>query len=289
MNDTSPPPAIGHNSIANLSEILDETYLPLMRDIAQMVLRLETEAPDECKSDADAGVCSDLYKDADTLIRRIESHRVHEKAPFLEGGTKVDSFFKGATKLVAGPAKLVADRNFAWLRLKREAAARELHERAEALRRQAEAERKREAEAAAAAVKARLEAEGHRKVELIEQKTATAEGHETRAATASDRATLFEEQAAEAERAAEAPASDLARTRGKSSLGTLQEVPAFEVEDWEIVPLDKLRPYLDRDAIGKAIKGFMTIHKAHVFQDDGRKLLAGVRFFKTDKGQIRRG
>lgn len=84
-----------------------------------------------------------------------------------------------------------------------------------------------------------------------------------------------------AEKAAEAPAADLARTRGEyGSVGTLQERWDYRVVDWPAVDLEALRPFLARDDIEKSIRAFINVNK-------GDRELAGVEIFPDLQGQTR--
>ena len=94
-----------------------------------------------------------------------------------------------------------------------------------------------------------------------------------------DRAEEAEENARRAEAAARAKSADLTRVRSASgAVATTRTSWAFDITDLDAIPLDKIRPYLARDAIEKALRTAVRF---------GARDIAGVRIFQDDKATFR--
>jgi hypothetical protein len=280
-------PAIGHNSIANLDGVLRDQYSSLEERTLVMLEKLES-APEPIERDEDAGLCSDAYGEALALWKDAEAIRVKEKAPFLEGGGKVDSYFNEIKKRIADAGKLVHDRVTAWNIAKRREEERKARARQEELdriareaRERAEAEERRAAEARAAA-------ERSRKAETQAAAEARADVHDNAAEAARARAESAAEEARVAEERSRRIPKEDTRTRGRATQSNIRDVPAFEVLDYELIPPDRLWPYIDRIAIDKALKAFLTVQKSAALAGEGTSAIPGVRFFLEERGQIRR-
>lgn len=137
---------------------------------AKRLLEAEERLPAEVSDDETSGKLGDFIKQVKTAYKGLENIRSAEKEVYLEGGRKVDGFFKKHTdKLKSLVAKAEAV-NAAYLQKKKDEEKRRLEEEAEkkrleaeaqireAQRKQREAEEKRK-EAEAAERKAREEAE----------------------------------------------------------------------------------------------------------------------------------
>jgi flagellar biosynthesis GTPase FlhF len=167
----------------------------------------------------------------------IEAYRKSEKEPYLRGGQAVDGWFGKIAERLDKTMKVLHHRVNDY---QQEKLARERHVREEAERKARE-----EARAAEEAAKrARSEA---RKQEL-----------EVLAQLAKQRAELARDEAAKA------PA-DITRQRfGSGAMTTMARDPKVEIVDWDLLPLDRLRPYLRRDDIEKAVRAWA---KASSYKD----------------------
>lgn len=280
-------PAIGHNAIANLAEVLQEVYAGFERDVNDMLTKIVEKAPREIGDDKASGVVSDLIKEADDLMKLKEKYRTSEVAPFLAGQRTCNGHFNGVVSQLDETLRRLQSMSTAYMRRKQqEADAKAERERREARQREEDARRK-AIEAQNAADEARRKAEAARKPANREAANVQVEGFQSIADRAAGEAAQHAQEAEEARKRLEAKPAEKGRTRGESSLSTLRGVPAFEVLQWERIPLEELRPYLERAAIEKAIKGFQKSRGDSVYVDDGTTTLAGVRFFRDAKGTWR--
>ena len=244
---------MGHNNPPTLLEQLSEDYAQLRHEVEKIADRANT-APRAIKTDSDLDTVGNLIKDASALSRKADASRKAAKDPSLQAGRDVDTFFKQFSerleRIQSTFQKLADD-----------------HAKAKA----AEARRKAEEEAK------RLREEEERQREIARRaeesnRAKTADKHEAKADEVAERA-------AEAEQAAQASAADLTRTRTASgTLATAQTEWAFEVIDFDAIPLNQLRPYFKREEVEKAVRAFMKT---------GRRELAGVRFFEDVKARFR--
>lgn len=137
--------------------------------------------------------------------KAIEEQRVYLKEPFLEGGRRIDAFFKGPLERLDEAARLISGRMLAFKKAEDEKAAkarREAEERAAAERRELERQRQ-----AAEAEQRRLAEEQRRAHEEADRKAAEARkaGDEAAAREAEEAAYAKARQAdIEAQAAAEA-------------------------------------------------------------------------------------
>lgn len=246
---------IGHNAPPPLRDILAENHASLLREVEALADRANA-APRQINDDADFDTVGTLAKDAGALVRRVDGFRKTEKEPYLQAGREVDGFFGAMTdrldRIKAAFQKIADD-----------------HMRAKA----AEERRRREEEAR----KAREEEERQREIARRAEeanRAKTAEKHDAKA-------DALAEKAAIAEASAQASAADLTRTRTASgTLATARTEWAFEITDVDAIPLDKLRPYLPRAEIEKAIRAYVRFHK-------DAAPLAGVRIFEDVRASFR--
>jgi hypothetical protein len=167
----------------------------------------------------------------------VEAYRKAEKEPYLRGGQAVDGWFGQIAERLDKTLKVLHHRvnDYQQEKLARERRARE------------EAERKAREEARVAEEAAKRARNEARKREL-----------EIEAQMAKQRADLAAEQAAQA------PA-DITRQRfGSGAMATMARDPKVEIVDWDLLPLDRLRPYLRRDDIEKAVRAWA---KASSYKD----------------------
>ena len=207
-------------------------------------------------SDEDLGACGDVVRDARAVLKRVKQAKTIAKDPFLQGGREVDAFF-------AVPAERL-DRVIATL-----------EERCSEYQRAKAAEARRLAEDEAR--RARDKAEGERR----KAEEAVAAGRLSFAARAEDRAQAADERAERAERDATARAADLTRSRSAAgTLATARQTWKGEIVDLASVDLEKLRPFIKREAIDAALNAFVRINK-------GTVEVAGCRIFEDIRAAFR--
>lgn len=246
---------IGHNNPPSHLELLAEKYRHHAADVEGLAA-VANNAPRAIKSDADLEAVSSLVKDARSLVKKIDASRVAEKEPHLTAGREVDTFFATMAERVIRISKVfqqIADD----------------HARAKA----EEARRKAAAEAEAARAEAARQADLARRAQEA-NRLETAEKYDAFSSASTAKAERAEEVLS-------ASAADL--TRQRLSSGTLASAKGewtFEITDYEAIPLDKLRPYLKRDAIDAAIRQFVRMNK-------DKADLPGVRIFEDVKAVIR--
>lgn len=239
-----------------------------LRDRVQTVLE-QTAAtmPAKVADDTDFERVSKAVVEMRDLGKHIEAIREQEKAPHYRRGQGVDAFFgtlrDGLAKLageIAARGDVYRKAKMERERIERERKAREERERAEAARRAAEEASRKAADAAAAAARAR-------KAETVEQRTSEAAGAAVVAAEARIGARAAQEAADAALKLAEASAADLSRQRfGSGHMVTAKQVPHVEITNYNILPLELLRPYIRRADLEHAVKQYarMTEYKVQV-------------------------
>lgn len=282
-------PAIGDNSqAAKLSELLLDRFPKLSKD-AQALLDRIGLLPPEIRDDKTHSPYADLAKEISAFVKRCEAYRVNEKEPWLSGVRQVDQFFKSVSDPLEAALEDLGTKIGEYLTAKKEAEEarlRALKLKADnELRAKAEEARKREAEATkavkAAAAKvsktAGVSAAAAKRRILAALPAPVARKIEAAGAAAHDVTTAERRVDHIAQRQA-GPAAAMARTRSTQAVSTLQEEWTFTITDIRKIPLEELRPYLNTEAIEKAITGFMKT---------GRRQLKGVKFFKKPRAQIR--
>lgn len=231
-------------------ERLKETYSLEVGAVDDLAARANA-APAEIRSDDELAAIGDIAAAAGKKQRELDTLRETEKRPFLAAGREVDGFFKTPIDRLDRIKRAMTDRATKFQRAKADA---ERRAREEAERR------------------ARAEAEERR----LQAEKAAAAGRIDDAVAEAEAAAQAERAARQATAETAAKASDMTRVRSESgTLITTKTEMAFEVENYDAIPLDKLRPYLDRAAIDKAIRAFMKINKA-------ASRLGGVRFFEAE-------
>lgn len=193
------------------------------KELLDQARALPTTVTDEAAVEAFSLVIRSLRDHTAT----VEAYRKAEKEPYLRGGQAVDGWFGNIAERLGKAMKLLHNRvddyqqaKLQRLKLEREAAERKAREEA------------RKAEEAAR--KARSE---ERRQELeVEAK-------------------LAQQRAVAAQARAEETPAEMTRSRFQSgAMATMARDPQVSVLDWDAIPLDKLRPYLRRDDILKAVK-----------------------------------
>lgn len=248
------PADIGHNR-APISDVLAEQYSDLAARVEAIATRANL-APKAIATDTDLNTIGALIRDTRELSGETDKKRESEKRPYLQAGRDVDAFFKVFTDRldrISTVFKKIADD----------------HARAVA----AEARRRAEDEARKAREEADRQAEIARRAEEA-NRLKTAEKHEAKAEAA-------EQRAEQAEAVAASSAADLVRSRTDSGiLSTARTEWAFEITDYDAIPLDKLRPYLKREHVEQAIRAFVKLQKQAA-------ALPGVRVFEDVKSSFR--
>lgn len=257
MQAHSEPAPIGHNQPPEptLIERLSEVY-SLEIDRAARLAKRANAAPAAVANDDDLAAIGEIGAEAGKLWKQIENLREIEKKPFLDAGKTVQNYFSPTLDRLERIKKAMTGRATVYQRAKataaraaRDAAEKEARERADAARREAE--------------------------------KAAAAGRADDAIADLEAAQAAEQQAAQARRdAAATSAADDTRLRAGETTITTRTEWAFEIADYDAIPLDKLRPYLDRTAVEKALRQFLKFNK-------GASALAGVRFFQQEIAQFR--
>lgn len=278
MSDLNEDPiaGIGHNKslpylIAEeadlpqkVSEYLTEEYSKLSARVKDL-LDEARELPHVIEDDDVMGRYAKLIKGFRDLTKEIESHHAKEKAPYFRSAQSADNFFftlwgkcmrrgKGEK---AGAADVLQSRleDYNQRKLAAERARREAEERR--LRREAEEARQAEIAAARKAEEDRLAAERARKPETIESKTAVADVSEQVAAQASADADLAVSKAQEARADAAARPADMVRARVDDGPTVTMGTETYAtVEDYDLLDIMKLRPFIAQDALDKALRAW---------------------------------
>ena len=260
-------PAPLSNMPPPLRERLQSDHEKMLIAVAEIVDRADALAKTSIFDDESATAFSDMIKDISKYDKRVEALRVDEKEPFLESGRVVDGFFKEQAGKLQKAQRSLNDILTTYLNDKAE------RERAERIAREKlERERAEEARRVAdEALRAAQEAEAARR-------SADADALLNKALAADQKATMQEVQQLRAERDVAARPADMARTRGVSSLATLTTSWESEVQDFEAIPLDILRPHIPRAAIEQAIRSFVRA---------GGRELAGVKIYEQSKASVR--
>lgn len=226
-----------------------------------------TNAPKEITSDEEHSTLVKIVKDARNIGKTLKSHFEKEKAPHLEAGRTVDTFFKKPRERMESVVTAMEKR----IKVRLDAIAA-----AEQARIAEEARQAREKEQLA-----REEAE--RQLREAAAKTSNSDVRETRmieAAASTAVAKAHETEARGLEVAAAAKPAELARTRTEEGLSTLTTFWDYEITDIEAVSLVKLRPFFSQPDIEKAIRQFIKTH-------GGSQTLSGVHIFRNTKATVR--
>lgn len=247
-------PTIGDNSgNVPLREILAETHAAIAAQVDELH-ELAAGAPKAIRGEDDLGLIGDIVKQAVAVTKNIEASRVAAKEPYLKAGREVDAFFKLLVERITAIEKPLRQMATDYQREKAAEERRRLEEKA----RQQREEETRQREIARQAEEA--------------NRRAAASKAETAAGLAAARA-------AENESAAAAPAAEL--TRHRSAGGTIITTETrwtFEIVDLDAVPLERIRPYLTRADIEKAVRSFVRV---------GGRELPGVRIYPDETAAFR--
>lgn len=268
--DTSGSHPKDHNNPPTLTEQLAEKYEELRKEVNDIAARAN-ETPRTIEDSKQVEVIGTLIVDAKKLAKRVDAFRTDEKAPHLQAGRDVDAFFNNfhdRLTRIADTFQDIADDHA------RKVAAEERRKRAEEQRRIEEEQR-------------RLEEEQERQREIAEREAErnrpkAAAKHEAKAESLADQSEELAERVEEAAAAVAAPAAELVERQTFSSgvKSRAKSEFAFEITDYQSIPLDKLRPYLKRAEVEKAIKSFIKVN-------EDKEPLPGVRIYEDVKAQFR--
>lgn len=205
-----------------------------------------------------AGKVGDFIKQLTALNKTAETRRTGAKEPYLEGGRNIDGFFKSITDPVLKLKTNVERTLTIYAREKADRERRERMEQERLAREAAEAARKAAEEAArAAADAAALD----------------------RAIEAEKAAETAQADLVKAERAADAKAAEMSRTRGEyGSMSSLRTSWVFDEIDRATLDLEALRPYLPVDGLEKAVRAFIK---------SGGRELRGTTIYETTNAVVR--
>lgn len=250
------PANLGHNRPNVEDQVRDRLAADYEATIHRVgdLLAQATILPASVSDDDESGRVSDFVKSVADEIKKIEAFREAEKAPHLQAGRAVDGFFKALNEKLDRLKRQLETSVGIYLRAKA-AEERRRREEAERIAREEAARKLREAEAAAD----RAAQEANTKIE---------------------EAFAAEAEATKAAQAAAAKPAELARTRSveSGSLATLKQEWVFEVENYDAIPLDVIRPFIPLPAFDQAIRAFVKA---------GHRSLPGVRIYEIEKAVIR--
>lgn len=256
MTDDAPA-GLGHNNPPEptLREQLEEAAKPLLVTVEALAKRANG-LPKKVGSDEDLGGYGDVVKDARKSIKSLKDTKAAAKQPYIDAGKEIEAFFAVPVERLERIVKTLEDRASDWQRAKAEEARRVAAEEARKAREKADEERRR-AEAAAEA------------------------GRANSAARAADKADAHDDRAERAEREAQAKAADLTRTRSASgTLATAKQSWKGEIVDIAKVDLERLRPFIKREALEMALNQFVRMNK-------GAEQVAGCRIYEDTRASFR--
>lgn len=230
-------------------------------------------APAVIETEDQAAKVADLVSMISKCAKSAEAMRENEKAPFLSGGSAVDSFFhknfhvKGA-KTATAPLDIAKSALEKRLTDYQRAKADE-----ERKAREAEAQRQREE-----AEKAKREAEEAAKAMQTDEDL-------QKAIAAENDAKQAQADVVQADRAAGAKPAELSRVRGDfGALSSLHTWWDHDSLDRDKIDLEALRPYLAIADIEKAVRGYI---KANFTTDKPGEQITGVRIFQNSESRVR--
>lgn len=260
MNDT---PRMGDN-LPPRDLLTGDALRDRLLDLSAALLRRRDQLLEagenipDIDSDELAAKLSDFIKQVMAASKAAEGARIAEKEPYLEGGRGVDGFFRQITDPLEKLKRYTEQKLTIYLRGKADRERREREER-ERLAREEETRRRREAE----------EAERI----LRDEKSLKA------AIDADKRAKEAEADRITAEKAAQAKAADLSRTRGEyGAVSSLRTLWTFSDLDREMIDLYTLRFYIPMDGLERAVRAFIKA---------GGRDLRGVKIFETTDAVVR--
>lgn len=249
--ETNERAVIGGNN-PPIKEILADQYKELVDEIEPLADRANA-LPREIEDDEGLGPVGEVVLDAKKLSRKLEDTRTTEKAPHLAAGREVDHFFH---PLIDRLDKIVSVFEAEATRYQRT---------------KVEAERRRAADEAA---KFRADEERKLREAEVAKRDSTAERKKDEAADLSN-------QAAEADRRADASPAELTKVRAENGVTASAKAKwTFRIVDLASIDLNSLRDFFRVEDIEKAIRSKVAIHK-------GNSKIEGVEVFEDVKATFR--
>ncbi len=240
-----------------LSDRLIVQYADLYTRMSELIEATE-RVPATVENEEAAGKVADFIKQIAACAKNANALRVSEKEPYLEGGRRVDGWFKQITEPLARAKKEIEKRLTAYQRV---VMLEERRIREEAQRKADEAAKlaAEEADKAAAAIKEEADLAG--------------------AVEAEERARQAHADAIKAQTAAIAKAAELSRTRGDyGSVASLRTRWTGVLTDRATLDLEALREHLHDDDLNKAIRSFVK---------RGGRVLIGARIYEDTTTVVR--
>ena len=248
IGDNNPP-----TDAEMLHKALETKHEKLLGGAARL-LGAADRLPAVIEDDETAGKASDYIKLVMGCVKNLEAERVNEKEPYLTLGRLVDGFFKTTTEALAG-AKVKAQRPLdAYLKEKAMAEQRRRNEEAARLRAESEAQ----AAAAQALEKANMKPQ---------------------AEAVLDQAVIAAQQAAKAEKHADAKPAEMSQSRSASgAVASLRTRWVGELVSIEALELDIIRHHIAPEALQKAINSYVAA---------GGRVLKGANIFEKSETVVR--
>ncbi|MBR0693611.1 hypothetical protein [Bradyrhizobium lablabi] len=258
-------------------------------------IEVANKLPPVFEDEDDISAAREAVRGLHNEFKRAEAKREDTKAPYLDAGRVVDSWFKllmkrinDAQAPIEASAKRYLDKKAEEERKRREEEARIAREaerkrqqEAAAAQRAADEERRKAEEARLAAQRAADEATRKAAEQAAAAAKAEADRKDAEARAARQKEIEAVAAATQAQRAADEKPADLARTRAASGgMATLAQSFDFEITELAAVDLEALRSHISRADIEKAIRAYVRIHK-------DTAPLTGVRIFPTTSAQFR--
>lgn len=251
---------IGHNNPPEGDDItlrLEEAHADLTARRDELVAG-EARVPEHIENEDIAGKAADFVVQIQKCVKNSDALRVKEKEPFLEGGRRVDGFFKSVSEPLNAAKRKVEARLTVY---QKEKAAEERR-----IREAEEARARKEAE--------RLEKEAREAAEKLEREEELAKAVAAERAAQEARA-----KASRAERIAAAPAADVSRTRSsEGSVSSLRTTWEFRNMERARLDLEALRQHLPEKALEQAVRSFIKA---------GGRELDGVEIYEDHQTVVR--
>lgn len=220
----------GHNK-APLDQVLTADFAALKTEVEDAVKKISAR-PAKIKDETDFAATGQLAVDTRKLVKRIEETRKDETDPLFAAQKSIKAYFDDLAGKLTAAIEPHTDAANTYTREKAAAERRQREEEAKKLREKEEAER---------------------------AKAATATGQA--AARAEGRAEALAAQAEDAEAAANMRAADAVRTRSGGVTSTAKQSIVFDIDDYDAIDLNKLRPYFNRDHVEAAIRSMVRVQK----------------------------
>lgn len=255
-NSNPAPAGLGHNEppLEDRLALDFAEHVAAIEDVASKATEAFRAIPGgKLRDDADLETVAALVKAASDLRRANDSHRTKEKAPFLEGGRKVDGYFKFHDVRLE---RVMTTLNKSCTVFLREKADKERRDREET---------------------ARLEREA-REAAMREAERLDADNRRDEADRAIEEAQQSDIAARVAEREAAARPAELARTHHAAGMTTLRTVWKGEIDNFAQLSPAEIWSYLPRADIEKAIAAAVR---------NGVRTMSGVRIFEDSVAATR--